>query len=401
MLTPTETVSMEWGFFVLAFSFLLARFWVRVSLRQYQAWVSDVLLVVALVCTMGNIMCDTLIYKVDGLLEYKHVTQYLGKVRFSTKFFFDAGLYFPKFSLLMNYSTMVPLTEPRMRMFLGIIAVYLVLACLTAIFADLFWCGVDVSINWLNPLKCSSFSNPHLQKVTWAMNILGELLLFIFPFPILKSLKFTELREKIGLALIFALGLFTILVSTGRFMFMLFLTNDISLSVWTTVEMCISVMVVSLMAMRPLLRRFGHAVTKTISKMTGDSSQQRYKEPRLPSYNEDIELGDKEPLPYNTDRWWKWPVNLDVNTMSVTTTTQSGSSRTQRTGTSTQRTGTSTRMSTKASHLSRNGTRHGTSGTGLRLSEEPMGLLEMDTREVHVYENLVIDSDQEGLPYGA
>lgn len=53
--------------------------------------------------------------------------------------------------------------------------------------------------------------------------------MFIFPFPILNSLKFTQLREKIGLGLIFALGFFTILVSTGRFMFMLFLTNDISL----------------------------------------------------------------------------------------------------------------------------------------------------------------------------
>lgn len=67
-------------FFALAFVILVARFWVRFSLRQYQAWVSDVLLVIALVCTMGNIMCDTLIYKVNGLLEYKHVTQYLGKV---------------------------------------------------------------------------------------------------------------------------------------------------------------------------------------------------------------------------------------------------------------------------------------------------------------------------------
>lgn len=71
---------MEWVFFVLAFVFLLARFWVRLSLRQHQAWISDVLLVIGLICTIGNIMCDTLIYKVDGLLEYVHVTQYLGKV---------------------------------------------------------------------------------------------------------------------------------------------------------------------------------------------------------------------------------------------------------------------------------------------------------------------------------
>lgn len=72
-------------------------------------------------------------------------------------------------------------------------------------------------------------------------------------------------------------------------------------------------MVVSTMAMRPLLRRFGHVVTKTISRIKKDSSEQRYKEPRLPSYDGDLEAGEKAPLPYNTDRWWKWPVNLDVN----------------------------------------------------------------------------------------
>lgn len=48
----------------------------------------------------------------------------------------------------MSYATMVPLTEPRMRIFLGCIATYLVLACLTAVFADVFWCGKDVAINW-------------------------------------------------------------------------------------------------------------------------------------------------------------------------------------------------------------------------------------------------------------
>lgn len=153
-------------------------------------------------------------------------------------------------------------------------------------------------------------------------------------------------------------------------------------------------MVVSLMAMRPLLRKFGHVVTKTISKIKNDSSEQRYKEPRLPSYNGQGDVSEKLPLPYNTDRWWKWPVDVEVDSMAVTTTTKSGSVGTQRTGVSTQ-------MSTRASRLSRNATRHETSGTGLRLSEEPLGLLEMDTREVQLDGNIVIDSDQEGLPYGA
>lgn len=164
-------------------------------------------------------------------------------------------------------------------------------------------------------------------------------------------------------------------------------------AVWTTVEMCISVMVVSLMAMRPLLRRFGHAVTKTISKIRKDPTEQRYKEPRLPSHEQDMSE-EKVPLPYNTDRWWKWPVDLDVNSMSVTT--KSGS-------VGTQRTAMSTAMSTKASQLSQNVTRHDAAGTGLRLSEEPLGPLEMDAQEVEVQtlRNMVIDSEHEGLPYGA
>lgn len=150
-------------------------------------------------------------------------------------------------------------------------------------------------------------------------------------------------------------------------------------------------MVVSLMAMRPLLRRFGQAVTKTISRIKKDSTDQRNKEPRLPSNEGDLS-DEKAPLPYNTDRWWKWPVDLDVNTMSVTT--QSGSTGTQRTGLSTQ-------ISTRASHLSHNATRQDTAGTGLLLSEEPLGPLEMDAQEVQMLGNVVIDSDHEDLPYGA
>lgn len=160
---------------------------------------------------------------------------------------------------------------------------------------------------------------------------------------------------------------------------------DHVLAVWTTVEMCISIMVVSLMAMRPLLRRFGHAVTKTISKIKKDSAGLPYKEPRPPS-QEEVMGEEKAPLPYNTDRWWKWPVDLDVNSMSVTT--KSGSAGTQGTGVSTQ-------MSTGASQLSHGAARHDL------LIEEPMNLLEADSEEAQTLGNVVIDSEHEGLPYRA
>lgn len=165
----------------------------------------------------------------------------------------------------------------------------------------------------------------------------------------------------------------------------------VSPAVWTTVEMCISVMVVSLMAMRPLLRRFGQAVTKTISKIKKDSTDQQNKEPRLPFHEGDLS-DEKAPLPYNTDRWWKWPVDLDVNSMSVTTKTGS---------TGTQRTNMSTQISMRASQMSHSATRYDTGGRGLLLSEDPPSPLEMDAREIQMPENEVIETDHEGLPYGA
>lgn len=129
---------------------------------------------------------------------------------------------------------------------------------------------------------CSSFTNAHLQKVTWALNIVGELLcefssprrriccmcvygaqlggirggnivggkregksaqegsgpltvyippsaVLIFPFSLLKSLQLTHFRERVGFAVILALGITTLVVSTVRFLYMIFLINDISL----------------------------------------------------------------------------------------------------------------------------------------------------------------------------
>lgn len=151
--------------------------------------------------------------------------------------------------------------------------VYLIMACMAATFATIFWCGIHPSINWrvplcllfnalcdqeansrsyvrLHPQTCSSFTSGHLQKVTWTLNIIGELLcksrnnhlvarikdidrqcapVFTFPFSILKSLHFTGMREKFGLGLVFSFGFITIVVTTGRFIVMLIDVNDISL----------------------------------------------------------------------------------------------------------------------------------------------------------------------------
>lgn len=102
----------------------------------------------------------------------------------------------------------------------------------------------------LHAQTCSSFTNSHLQKFTWTFNISGELLckscgslarqdhamadgalqaVFVFPFTILKSLRFSQFRDKLGLALVFSLGLVTIVTTSLRFVYMCLFVNDISL----------------------------------------------------------------------------------------------------------------------------------------------------------------------------
>ena len=50
----------------------------------------------------------------------------------------------------------------------------------------------------------------------------------VFPIPLLSGLM-TSKRKKIGLAVVFGMGIITIIVSVGRFVTMLYVHNDISI----------------------------------------------------------------------------------------------------------------------------------------------------------------------------
>jgi hypothetical protein len=90
----------------------------------------------------------------------------------------------------------------------------------------------------------------------------------------------TSTRKKIGLAVVFGLGVITIAVSVGRFVTMVYVDNAISicqssqphlnfisnilLDIWATAEICISVIVVALTAVRPLLWKLTNLKSSTL-----------------------------------------------------------------------------------------------------------------------------------------
>jgi hypothetical protein len=98
-------------------------------------------------------------------------------------------------------------------------------------------------------------------------------------------------KKKIGLAVVFGMGIITIAVSVGRFVTMLYVSNDISickpspthnsctpltnslLDIWATAEICISVMIVALTALRPLLRKMTNSMSTSSDDRSGNPSR--------------------------------------------------------------------------------------------------------------------------------
>ncbi|KAJ4311208.1 hypothetical protein N0V84_010570 [Fusarium piperis] len=186
----------------------------------------------------------------------------LDKIRFATNYFFDTGIYFPKFSIIAFYYNLIPQTQPKMRMALYALTAITGGCALITFFGDTFWCGPDPSINWRTSHEsCTVFSAMDLMRLNWSLNFITEVLNVVFPFPLIHNMTLRSRREKVALGAIFALGTITIAVSVGRFVTMLHVSNDISIYIWATAEICISVIVVALAALRPLLRKLSGMVS--------------------------------------------------------------------------------------------------------------------------------------------
>ena len=95
-----------------------------------------------------------------------------------TNYFFDFGIYFPKFSIIAFYFNLVPCTHPGMRTLLYALAALTASFSLVTFFADTFWCGPDPSVNWLDTDEehCQAFMSMTLMRINWSMNFTSEVL---------------------------------------------------------------------------------------------------------------------------------------------------------------------------------------------------------------------------------
>ncbi|OBS28458.1 hypothetical protein FPOA_02396 [Fusarium poae] len=260
MISSKAVMSFEWSLMVIAYVLVAARVYVRLWLRNARLYSADYLLFAGLAACQGLLICDTLTFRMNAMDDFTINSVALKKIRFATNYFFDFGIYFPKFSILAFYFNLVPCTHPGMRTLLYALTGLTACFSLVTFFSDTFWCGPDPSVNWLDTDEehCQAFMSMELMRLNWSMNFTSEVLNVLYPLPLLKELKVNSRRKRAGLAIIFGLGFITIIVSIGRFIQTTFVSNDISIYIWATAEICISVMVVASTALRPLLRKMSN-----------------------------------------------------------------------------------------------------------------------------------------------
>lgn len=123
-------------------------------------------------------------------------------------------------------------------------------------------------------------------------------IVFVLPLPIIRNLKMPRKRERAGLLVLFLLGAITIAVSVARFIAMLMVENNIAIcntatimnttrafltiaDILATTEFTVSIMIPSLISLRPLLRKIhgwttsGYPESLSRGNHTGETSAKR------------------------------------------------------------------------------------------------------------------------------
>ncbi|KAH7152649.1 hypothetical protein EDB81DRAFT_881616 [Dactylonectria macrodidyma] len=253
-ISPSNYLMVEWILVAVCLIVIVARIAVRTWRRMWAFWLSDVLLIIAFLTFITLVIGDTWTFT-RGQNDFNvFYTEGFTKWLFFADIVYDLGFYFPRFSLLAFYHELFPISEETLRKCSYAIAAYNVCAFITTAFIDLFWCGLDVSVNWKHDSTCTLLDAPVTLKINWTLGVVAELLVFVLPFGLLRRLKVTPRRDKIALACLFAIGFASILATVARLVFGILAVSSLTTYVIGSTEIATQIVVVGLPALRPLLR---------------------------------------------------------------------------------------------------------------------------------------------------
>ncbi|KAF5667739.1 hypothetical protein FDENT_12047 [Fusarium denticulatum] len=185
----------------------------KLSLSEYFAWMGWIF-------ALGWLITSTLSMLIlvrhppdgDGLISNVDYQ----KIVWVAEYFFDTGIYWPKLSILAFYWYLIPDVFQSLRVALYIITTYLVSCMAISILINTL-IARPISDNWSVENQLNSAWNSLPNFLTqWCLNFSTDLILFCFPFLILKHLTLRT-EQKLGLVGVFSLGAITMSASLARF----------------------------------------------------------------------------------------------------------------------------------------------------------------------------------------
>ncbi|KAH8178258.1 archaeal flagellin n-terminal-like domain-containing protein [Sarocladium implicatum] len=271
---------------LLAIAILLTslRLFLRLGLQRTRLTTSDWLLVVSILNCIALFTTDTMAYKLGGMDDYDDPNGgpqgdaealSLMKVTFSGNYFYDTGIYLPKFALLAFYYRLIPSTMPKLRKVLYVVTGVTCCFAVATCFVDTFWCGKNVSVNWDLNGDCSSFDSMEIVRIDWAMNIVSDLMIFSIPFPLLKGLQVKK-RFMVGLVATFSSGMITVAASVSRFATIQAIHAWTNVYVLSMAEMVAAITVVCLPALKALVDQGVKATASRRGTGGGSSGKHGY-----------------------------------------------------------------------------------------------------------------------------
>ncbi|KAI4787434.1 hypothetical protein E4T45_13784 [Aureobasidium sp. EXF-8846] len=185
----------------------------------------------------------------------------LDKVSFASNYFFDTGMYFPKGTILALYFKVFPRTMPVLRTTLYFVTGCTVLCCCATFGLDTFYCH-NITDNWsLKEGACSTFESLSVFQADWAMEFTTDVFIVEIqpaslrsPFPA-PSPSTTQTSTVLWSSPNLRPWSYTIAISLGRF-----ISTEVGKSwnavyIWSMIQMTVAIIVVSLPALKSLLRR--------------------------------------------------------------------------------------------------------------------------------------------------
>ncbi|KAI0573411.1 hypothetical protein Alg130_10105 [Pyrenophora tritici-repentis] len=235
--------------------FVAARICTRLFRLRQRLDCSDYLLIASALDALGLIICDTLTFQMGVMDDYQS-SERLSKISFASNYFYDFGLGLPKLSMLAFYwEYYKPSLNAKLRRFLQITIIFVIVCYLTTLFDDTFFCGRNVSVQWSQEAgACSVFYAREPFILNFSLGLSCYLAIYSIPVIALSwnVLPASSLR-------IFALILGSLPIGAGVIRFICLnveLGQENLVYILSMLELALAIIVVCIPGLKPLMETF-------------------------------------------------------------------------------------------------------------------------------------------------